>query len=194
MFGRATHASEPRARLALCLLTARVMAHSENEKEQKFDQLISSFKDAMLVTHGKDGELHARPLTLASADANGDVWFSTGAHSGKVAEIFHDRRVAVIMQASSRYLSLTGTAEVIADRAKAAVLWRETWRPWFPGGPDDPEIVLVHVKGTEAEFWDLRGLAGVMYVFDAVKHALKGERMSDGPSRHHDTVRFPRRA
>jgi general stress protein 26 len=163
------------------------------EKEEKFTQLIGSFGEGMLVTHGKDGELHARPLTLASAEANGEVWFSTGAHSGKVAEIFQDRRVAVIMQGSSRYLSLTGTAEIVVDRAKAGALWRETWRPWFPGGPDDPELVLVHIRANQAEFWDLRGLGGVMYVFDAVKHALKGERMSDGPSRHHDTVRLPRR-
>lgn len=173
-------------RLALCLLRVPVMTHVE--KEEKFDRLIASFDDAMLVTHGDDGELHARPLSLASADANGDVWFSTGTHSGKVKEMFHDRRVAVIMQGSSRYVSLTGTAEIVVDRAKAAAMWKETWRPWFPGGPDDPELVLVHVRATEAEFWDLRGLAGIKYVFDAVKHALTGERMSDGPAPHHDRV------
>jgi general stress protein 26 len=166
---------------------------TDPSKETKFDELVHGFDAAMLVTHDDAGDMHARPLSIASADAGGDLWFCTGAHSGKVAEMFHDRRVGVVMQGSSRYVSVTGTAEIVVDRAKAADLWSEAWRPWFPGGPNDPEIVLVHVRATQAEFWDLRGLAGVLYVFDAVKHALERERMSDGPSRHHDKVQLQRK-
>lgn len=159
-------------------------------KRARFDELVRGFDTAMLVTHPPDGGMRARPLSVASVDAEGDLWFSTGSNSGKVAELLGDPRVAIVMQGPSRFVSITGTAEIVIDSERAAALWQEAWRPWFPGGANDPELVLVHVRATEAEFWDLSGIRGLVYLFDAAKHAMTGERMTDGPAAHHDTVRL----
>jgi general stress protein 26 len=156
-----------------------------------FDQLVRSFETAMLVTHVKQGDLRARPMSLASVDAKGELWFSTGVHSGKASEVLMDPHVAIVMQRSDQFVSITGTAEVVIDRRKASELWSETWRPWFPDGPDDRELVLIHVHSKEAEFWDLRGLRGFIYLFDAVRHAVQGDRLNDEPNgANHDTVSF----
>ena len=163
---------------------------TQPQKESKFEDLVREFSTAMLVTHDDEGGLHARPLSVASVDPGGELWFTTGSNSGKVAEVFHDRRVAVVLQGSSKYVSVSGNAEIVVDHAKAAALWSEAWRPWFPGGADDPELVLVRVMATEAELWDLRGLAGFVYLFNAVKHVVKRERMGDTPDLHHDKVQF----
>jgi hypothetical protein len=92
------------------------------------------------------------------------------------------------MQGRTQYLSISGRAQVFSDVEKAAAVWSEAWRPWFPGGPSDAELVLVKVIPHEAEYWDLSGIKGVRYVYEAVKHVLKGARMSDAGTEHHAKV------
>jgi general stress protein 26 len=150
---------------------------NQEEQRDRFDDLVRNFSTAMLVTHAGNGELRGRPMTVASVAPDGDVWFATGINSTKADELLVDRRVAVVMQESSRFVSLTGEAEVVVNRAKATELWNEAWRPWFPAGPDDPELALVHVRAFEAEFWDTHGLRGARLLFDAIRHAARGERM-----------------
>lgn len=142
----------------------------------------------MLVTRMGTEQLHARPMSVANVDENGDIWFTTSIDSGKVSEMLHDRHVAVIMQGRTQYLSISGRAQVFSDVEKAATFWSEAWRPWFPDGPSDAELVLVRVIPEQAEYWDLSGIKGVRYVYEAVKHVLKGARMSDGPMEHHAKV------
>jgi general stress protein 26 len=159
---------------------------------ERFDHLVRSFETAMLVTRDERGRMRARPMSLASADAEGDLWFSTGVHSGKASEVLGDPDVAVVMQRSDQFVSVTGTAEVVVDREKARALWSEAWRAWFPDGPEDRELVLIHVHSKEAEFWDISGLRGFIYLFDAVRHVVQGERMGDEPDGgHHDRLSFP---
>lgn len=142
----------------------------------------------MLVTRQGSEQLHARPMSVASVDESGDIWFTTSIDSGKVSEMLHDRHVAVIMQGRTQYLSVSGRAQVFSDVEKATAFWSEAWRPWFPDGPADPELVLVRVIPEEAEYWDLSGIRGVRYVFEAVKHVLKGVRMGDAQMEHHAKV------
>ena len=40
---------------------------------------------------------------------------------------------------------------------------------WFPKGPDDPDLVLLSVEPEIAEFWDVGGIKGLRYLFDAAK-------------------------
>jgi general stress protein 26 len=155
----------------------------KSEKEHLHD-LVRGFNTAMLVTRTGSECLHARPMSVADVDDAGDIWFTTSIDSGKVSEMLHDRHVCVIMQGSTRYLSISGRAQVFSDAEKAADVWSEAWRPWFPGGPSDAELVLVKVVPEEAEYWDLSGIKGVRYVYEAVKHVLKGVRMSDAHAGH----------
>jgi len=166
----------------------------QQQQRERFEELVRSFGTAMLVTHGKGGKtLHARPMGVASVGRDGDLWFATGINSVKTEELLTDRRVVVVMQDPSRFVSITGEADLVVNRAKAAELWSEAFRPWFPKGPDDPELVLVHVRSHEAEYWDMRGLKGARYLFEAVQHAVRGERMTDAPPTVHGTVPLPGR-
>ncbi|HEX4475613.1 MAG TPA: pyridoxamine 5'-phosphate oxidase family protein, partial [Polyangiaceae bacterium] len=144
------------------------------------------FSTAMLVTHGKDGSLRARPMSLASVQDDGDLWFATGVMSSKTDELLVDSRVVVVLENSTRHVSISGDAEVVISPEKANALWSETWRPWFPAGPHDPELCLIHVRTREAEYWDMGGIRGIRYLFDAVKHVVQGERMGDDadPDQH----------
>lgn len=145
----------------------------------------------MLVSHATDGTPHARPMAVASAESTGDVWFATGIDSIKASELLRDARVVVVFQGPAKFLSVSGEAQVIVNASRAAELWNEAWRPWFPEGPSDPKLALVHVRPHEAEFWNLSGMHGVRYLFNAVRHAIRGERMGDGPPDHHARLALP---
>ena len=55
---------------------------------------------------------------------------------------------------SQQYVSLTGTAEVIRDKAKIEELWQPQLRAWFPEGVDTPDIALLKVSVERGEYWD----------------------------------------
>ena len=40
--------------------------------------------------------------------------------------------------------------------------WKPTFKIWFPEGADDPNIVLLHVKGEDAEYWDSAGVTALV--------------------------------
>lgn len=146
----------------------------------KFRDLLDEFRVAMLVTRTPDGSLRSRPMALAQADADGTLWFATDRHSGKVDEVESDRHVAVTMQSGTKFVSLSGTATTVDDRAKLAQLWKPEWQVWFPGGKDDPNVVLFKVHGTAGEYWDNSGTSGLKYLIEAGKALLSGERPSVG--------------
>lgn len=146
--------------------------------EKKLIDLIQSFDNAMLVTRSDDGSLHARPMVVAEATDDGNLWFVTDRSSGKIADLMLDQDVAVTMQSSSVFATLSGECRVVDDRAKLKDLWREAWKVWFPEGKDDPSITLLKVVPDQGEYWDNSGATGVRYLIKAGRAYLQGERAS----------------
>lgn len=156
------------------------------QPDQKFHELLESFDTAMLVTRNHEGELRARPMVIADADADGTIWFLTQHESGKIGEVLADDHVAVTMQSSSSYLSLSGQAEPVDDPGKIEELWNESWKTWFPEGKDDPTLCLLRVHGHRGEYWDNSGAGGIEYLYEAAKAYLSGTRpdVDDDPDIH----------
>ena len=160
---------------------------SDAEKRERLRKLIAEFDTAMLVTHGPDG-LRSRPLAIAKNGHDpGDevLYFSTGIDSGKVADLQNDAEVNVSMQTKRRFVSLTGTARVVRDRALIDRLWAEDWKVWFPRGKDDPTLSILIVQPREATYWDVSGGTGLTYLFESAKAYVSGPRPpSDADERH----------
>ena len=53
-----------------------------------------------------------------------------------------------------RYVSISGTAELVRDRGKIEELWKPEFKIWFPKGTDDPDIALLRINLKKAEYWD----------------------------------------
>jgi general stress protein 26 len=126
----------------------------------------------MLVTRTPDGILRSRPMAIADVDSAGRIWFLTQKQSGKVDEIVHDQQVNVALQAKLKFVSISGSANLIEDRQRIAELWSDAWRPWFPGGKDDRSLILLSVRGDEGEYWDNSGTSGIKYLIEAGKALL----------------------
>jgi general stress protein 26 len=163
----------------------------EAEKREHVRKLIAGFDTAMLVTRTSDGAVRARPLSVAEKTGDGTLYFSTAIESGKVHDLEQDARAAVVMQGTGKYLSLSGEAHIQRDRNLIKQLWSESWRIWFPQGPEDPSLCLVVFEPHEADYWDAAGTKGLKYFFEMAKayvtHTKPG---SDGDERHTGHVKL----
>jgi general stress protein 26 len=148
----------------------------ETDNAKHLFELIATFSTAMLVTRTAESTLRARPLSVASSHDDGRVYFSTSIDSPKVLELDDDAQVVVTFQDSRRYISLSGTAQVLRDRLLIDRLWSETWRVWFPGGKDDPSLAIIAVTPSEGEYWDETGIAGARYVLRSIKGYVTGTK------------------
>lgn len=145
-----------------------------SEQTKDFYEQLEEFDTAMLVTHAKDGQLRARPMQMAEVDEDGQLWFVTELDSAKVEEVMTDSRVNVSLQDDNKYLSITGRATIVRNRAKIQELWNETWKIWFPNGEDDPNLALLHIQATEGEYWDMSGMNKLKFLFEAGKALATG--------------------
>lgn len=141
----------------------------------KLVELLRQFSTAMLVTHHAEHHLRARPMAIAEVEDSGTMWFLSGEKSGKVHEILNDTHVHLTFQKDrSTYLSVSGRASLTHDRDKVAELWEEAFRVWFPGGKDDPDLMLIQVIPEDAEYWDNHGWKKVKYIYESAKSYFTG--------------------
>lgn len=148
----------------------------------KLHELLEDFDVAMLVTRSDCGQLRSRPMAFAAVDPEGTMWFLTERDSGKIDEIASDHHVNVAMQSKLKFVSISGQAVPVSDRAKIAEVWKESFKPWFPGGKEDPNLMLLRVDGEAGEYWDNSGTSGIKYLIEAGKAYLSGTQ----PDVEHD--------
>ena len=150
----------------------------EKSDIEKINDLVKGIKVAMLTTIDTDGSLRSRPLYTQEAEIDGDLWFFVDGDSAKGEEIARDSRVNVSYAEpkDQRYVSLSGTAEMLHDRAKIKELWSPVAKGWYPGGPEDPRIALLRVKVEKAEYWDSPS-GKMVQLAGFLKAVITGERL-----------------
>lgn len=123
---------------------------------EKLGELIDRIQIAMLTTVTEDGRLWSRPIATQHAAFDGDLWLLSKLDSPKAQEVRQHRQVSLSYAKLDEniYVSLSGTAEIVTDRAKAHELWNPSYAEWLPGGPDDPDLALIRVSVERAEYWD----------------------------------------
>jgi general stress protein 26 len=128
--------------------------HKENIK--KLHDLVKDIRFAMLTTVEEDGTLRSRPMATQEFEFDGDLWFFTSANASKVDEVQHNQHVNVSYAEpkDQKYVSVSGTAQLVRDRQKIEELWNPLFKAWFPQGLDDPEVALLKVSVDKAEYWD----------------------------------------
>jgi len=155
---------------------------------QKIRELIKDIDFCMLTTTDESGALHSRPMSSnGDVDPNVDIWFFTNASSHKVTEIEQLPKVNVSFADpdDQRYVSISGTAQLVRDRAKIDELWRPEFKIWFPEGKDDPEIALLRVSLEKAEYWDSPS-STIGYALSFVSSLVTGKQPDMGENKKVD--------
>ena len=145
-----------------------------NTRENLHD-ILDNFDTAMMIVNGGDGHVHGRPMAIALLHENAEIYFVTNIESPKIADIQANPTVTLTFQSSSQFVSLSGRATVVRDKALIDDLWKESLKLWFPKGKDDPAICLIHFSPEDGEYWNNAGAQGLKYAFEAVKAYVKGE-------------------
>ena len=147
------------------------------------EKLWSMMKDigfAMLTTED-GGKLRARPMVAAQDSFTGTLWFFTRESSHKVDEVQGEHQVGVTYADGGKqeYVSLSGKANLVTDKATVAAHWSEPMRTWFPKGIDDPEVSLLKIDVDAAEYWDAPN-STMVHAFGYLKARLTGESPDPG--------------
>ncbi len=170
-------------------------SHDEHDAQAEFDKLnklIDGIKYAMMTTVGADGALRSRPMTTQKPSHesafDGTLWFFTGLHTTIAKDLEYSPVVnlAYAEPSDSRYVSISGTAEISRDHQRMADMWNDLYKAWFPMGLDDPDICLLKVTVATAEYWEPPSGKMVQFL-GMIKAAATGERAQPGG---HQVVEF----
>ena len=115
---------------------------------------LTRFEPAVLMTSDGLGAIHA-PVGPEASDGR-KLWFLADARA--LLEWESNRRHVVTLTFQSPdervYLTLSGKAEIVTDHEVTLKMWRPAFTRWFPGGAEDPRLLLVQFSPYDAEFYE----------------------------------------
>lgn len=159
------------------------MASKKQEKLSELYAMIEDIKTAMFTTRRDDGLLVSRPMATQKRAAGADLWFAADKRSEKVDEVRNDPNVnlAYLHPRKKEWISVSGAAKIVTNRAKIQELWEPDWRAWFgdeggakDGTPEDPRIVLIGVNIQLAVYLEVNKPTPVI-LFELVKGMITGK-------------------
>jgi general stress protein 26 len=159
-------------------------ASADPKSFHKLQELVRDIDVAMVTTVTPDGALRSRPMATRKFDDDGVIWFFTSDESGMAHDLEGEHAVNVSYADSkrNRYVSVTGNASFVRDRAKAEDLWDSHLKTYFPAGLDDPNVALLAVRVATAEYWDAPR-SKMVQLLAATQAAPRGEAPELGEHR-----------
>jgi general stress protein 26 len=153
-------------------------------ERQKVWDMIKDIRISIMVTYDDDGNLTSRPMSAQQEGFDGNLWFFTDVNSLKIDQIEGNQNILLGYSNPDKneYISVNGTAEIVRDVEKSKALWSEMLRTWFPKGAEDPNIALIKVSITSAEYWDSPS-SSMAIAYGYVKARLTGERAKIGENK-----------
>lgn len=151
----------------------------------KLRELVKEVRICMLCTKHRD-HIDSKPMSTSDIDEDGTIWFFTDEFTEKVEQVEENPQVCLAYSDPSKnsYLSVSGIAGVVHEKGKMEDLWNPMLKAWFPQGLDTPNIALLKINPTHAEFWDSSSSKMVTF-FQAIKAGVTGERFDAG---EHGTI------
>ena len=157
--------------------------HNETSDRQKLWELIKDIKFGMFTHRHANGRLHSLPLTTQnkSLDESATLYFFISRASEVAQHIGQDDHVNVSYTSPSddSYVSVSGQALIVEDQGKKEKLWSSMAKAWFPGGPTDPDLALLEVLISHAEYWEVKE-SKMVQVVKMVTAAVTGTPPSMG--------------
>ena len=127
-------------------------------------------------------ELRSRPMGAFVRRKYNAVYFLTDVRDHKDDDIREYSKVCLAFAdpGDQKFVSLSGLAEVSADRAAIKELWSTPAKAWWES-PDDPNIRMLKVTPHDAQFWD--GPGKVVSTVKMAVAAMTGKRPELGENK-----------
>jgi general stress protein 26 len=124
--------------------------------QERLVELMDDMPIGMLTTFGSDGP-RSVPMARQQVEASAQMWFIAARDSGHVRAVEDNPEIVLTFSSRDAWVATTGKAYVVDDRAKLEELWNTFAEAWLPGGPEDPNAVLLRVDVEHGEYWDTPG-------------------------------------
>lgn len=124
---------------------------TRNELKQDFWKALSS--SPFLFLHLDDEPHNAVPMTAQlDDDADSSIWFFTRkdhtlAKGGSATASFAGK-------GHEMFARFTGTLTEETSRERLDKQWSKIVEAWFPGGKDDPNLLMLRMDLGQAEIWN----------------------------------------
>ncbi len=150
-------------------------AYNHSSQVAELKSKIKAIRFAMFTTIDAEGKLVSVPMTNQEMDGDGNLWFFTSTETALWENIVAHPEVNLSFAEPNDnvYVSISGRAERVVDRAKIHAMWNPAVQAWFPHGPDDPHAMLVRVVSDTAEYWD-SSASTMVQMFNMAKAVLTG--------------------
>ncbi|KAA0913609.1 MULTISPECIES: pyridoxamine 5'-phosphate oxidase family protein [Psychrobacter] len=128
-------------------------------KQAQMDTIQAMVKDikyTMMTTRNGENHLHSCPMNTTETSIGAkEIWFIGHKPSETVDNIKQNPEVnlAYVTQESDKYLSISGSAELVEDEEKLNELWSVMYNAYFEQGKEDPSVQLIKVVPHGAEYW-----------------------------------------
>ena len=145
----------------------------EKEAKRMSLELMKVVQDAYLSTVDSDGSPQARVMgnlrnkeqcriaeeLFAGHDEDFLIYMLTGHSSDKMQQIRANSKVSVYFCNSAQFhtLLLVGNVEEIDDLDLKKRIWQDEWKIHWPGGPEDPEFIMLKLLPKWAKGWHKEG-------------------------------------
>jgi general stress protein 26 len=129
---------------------------TQSEDTKRLVDLLGDIPIAMLTTFGPEGP-RSVPMARQEVEPSAEMWFISARDTAHTRAVQQEPRVSLTFSARDSWVAVYGTAHVVDDREKLGELWNTFAEAWLPGGPDDPNAVLIRVDVEHGEYWDTPG-------------------------------------
>ena len=158
------------------------MTTDTTEQRQLLWELIKDTRFAMFTTRHSNGHLHSRPMTTQNSkvDEDDSLWFFMSNRATRSPTSKPIRRST----SPTRTRARTSTSPSPAPPRSSTTTRRSASsgtscpRPGFPGGPTDPDLALVQVRITHANYWDVKE-SKIVQLYEMAKAAMTGKPPTD---------------
>ncbi|MDE7378471.1 MAG: pyridoxamine 5'-phosphate oxidase family protein [Paraprevotella sp.] len=120
---------------------------------EKAELLLADCCLVTIVSINSEGFPRPVPMAKGATQGCNVVWMATGTDSVKVDEFRHNPKAGLCYEHGGSGVSLRGTVEIITDDAIRSEMWQDWYIEHFPGGPSDPNYLLLKFTGDEATVW-----------------------------------------
>jgi general stress protein 26 len=118
-------------------------------------EIINNVPTCFAITVDQDGHANARVVQASQLSEDWTARFMTDRRSRKVGEIERSGKMTLAYQFTpeNQYVTLIGRATVNNDIEVKNAIWQPGNLRWHPGGPNDPNVVLIDFVADRIELW-----------------------------------------
>jgi general stress protein 26 len=143
---------------------------------------VGAIRICMMVTH--DGaRIHARPMNGIVRPEQNAIWFFTNRESHADTEIQENPRACLAFNdiRRNKYVSLSGTLQIVHDRNTIAALWNDEADGYFESGQQDDNVCLLKFEPEFGQYWDSPS-SSIVVAIKFLEAKLMGEKPALGQS------------